>query len=477
MIQSCWTCTGLSKPYTYSGPTEPKTTILFTHIPLWRPEGASCGPLREYGTIRRGVGKGYQSLLGKDTTNFLLKNLAPSVIFRSVFAFITAREITQFMIFFMNSADDHDYCRHNHKFIMENGSIAMIPEVTVKSVSMATNVHRPGFQLLTLQSGSNHLISDALCLLPDQSRIYTRGYLLSMLVTMLWLLYLNIRRSKADRDIRWCSSPSQNSPSPPNSPIHYKASYSSPVLRSATAMFPSEPPTPLGGTPLLRPPLSPYAVEDEESSEMYTLPNSPLTPGTPSKIFPRVKDNSPGKDSSYFLPSVNSHSSSQRPLWSVAQTSSTARRLTSRSVISSVFSWLWRASLNGHRKANTWYGQFGQDLLQVLFFPGIIYIIISIWYCIWLGHEFTGIFFCLEYVIITIMGRRHKNVFILTCVHKILLHLITTRPSPLIYSKRLSSDCPMSEEFFRVRWRIRQGPGRYSRFRRSSASSNFLNSQ
>lgn len=56
--------------------------ILLSHIPLSRSEIASCGPFRERGSIRRGAGPGYQSMLGKQTTNFLLKNLQPSVIFR-----------------------------------------------------------------------------------------------------------------------------------------------------------------------------------------------------------------------------------------------------------------------------------------------------------------------------------------------------------------------------------------------------------
>lgn len=56
--------------------------ILLSHIPLSRPSTASCGPLREKGRIHRNVGRGYQSLLGKQTTRFLLDTLRPSLIFR-----------------------------------------------------------------------------------------------------------------------------------------------------------------------------------------------------------------------------------------------------------------------------------------------------------------------------------------------------------------------------------------------------------
>lgn len=59
---------------------EPK--ILLSHIPLSRPSSKSCGPLREKGSIRTGAGHGYQTMLGKQTTEFLLKMLRPSMVFR-----------------------------------------------------------------------------------------------------------------------------------------------------------------------------------------------------------------------------------------------------------------------------------------------------------------------------------------------------------------------------------------------------------
>ena len=61
-----------------------KPIMLFSHVPLGRPDTRSCGPLRERGTIRRGVGTGYQNTLGKETTTFLLETLRPSAVFRSV---------------------------------------------------------------------------------------------------------------------------------------------------------------------------------------------------------------------------------------------------------------------------------------------------------------------------------------------------------------------------------------------------------
>jgi hypothetical protein len=57
--------------------------VLFTHIPLFRPDSARCGPLRESGTIRRGAGPNYQSTIGKEVSAFLLDHLHPTMVFRS----------------------------------------------------------------------------------------------------------------------------------------------------------------------------------------------------------------------------------------------------------------------------------------------------------------------------------------------------------------------------------------------------------
>lgn len=58
--------------------------VLFTHIPLARPLDADCGPLRERGTIRQGHGLGYQNTLSNEASQFLLRSLGPSLIFRFV---------------------------------------------------------------------------------------------------------------------------------------------------------------------------------------------------------------------------------------------------------------------------------------------------------------------------------------------------------------------------------------------------------
>ena len=61
-----------------------KATVLFSHIPLSRPDGTDCGPLREKGSINKGSGFGYQNTLSEEATEFLLGSIRPSIIFRYV---------------------------------------------------------------------------------------------------------------------------------------------------------------------------------------------------------------------------------------------------------------------------------------------------------------------------------------------------------------------------------------------------------
>ncbi|KAJ4483269.1 Metallo-dependent phosphatase-like protein [Lentinula aciculospora] len=154
-----------------TGNTEP--TILLSHIPLSRPEGSNCGPLRERGTIRRGVGLGYQNTLGKDSSTFLLEHLRPTLIF---------------------SGDDHDYCEVQ---------IYGIREVTVKSLSMAMGIKKPGYQMLSLVPPGSSAIShtDAPCVLPDQLRIYLNVYIPLALISLAVVLIACIVRGQHYR--RW----------------------------------------------------------------------------------------------------------------------------------------------------------------------------------------------------------------------------------------------------------------------------------
>lgn len=63
--------------------------ILFTHIPLYRPSDSDCGPLREKGNIPYVRGEGYQTLLSPETSQRLLDELSPALIFRFRFLNLT----------------------------------------------------------------------------------------------------------------------------------------------------------------------------------------------------------------------------------------------------------------------------------------------------------------------------------------------------------------------------------------------------
>jgi ethanolamine phosphate phosphodiesterase len=89
-----------------------ESRILLTHIPLYRPEGTSCGPLRESKqSIHVSKGYQYQNVLTPDLSKKVVDIIRPLAVF---------------------SGDDHDYCFVQHSF----GGMK-IPEHTVKSFSWA----------------------------------------------------------------------------------------------------------------------------------------------------------------------------------------------------------------------------------------------------------------------------------------------------------------------------------------------------
>ncbi|TFK44849.1 hypothetical protein BDQ12DRAFT_641844 [Crucibulum laeve] len=165
---------------------ESHPVILLTHIPLARPDSAHCGPLREKGTIQRGVGHGFQNTLGRLTTTFLLSTLRPLAIF---------------------SGDNRDYCEHYHIPPSPQHILSSTPirEVTVKSFSMSKHIRRPGFQLLSLidpastTSPHGRSFADMPCHLPDQHGIYTWIYLPFLTITFFLVFVLNTRRSYQGR--------------------------------------------------------------------------------------------------------------------------------------------------------------------------------------------------------------------------------------------------------------------------------------
>lgn len=178
-------------------------TILLTHVPLYREKGTPCGPLREHwppstppagqtqpvnpderNAISISGGYQYQNVLSPEDSDRLISKVGDVV---SVF-----------------SGDDHDYCEIVH------ADKNNVREITVKSMSWAMGVRKPGFVMLSMwnpvdtkgasigthggghgaatPSGSTATTFEShLCLLPDQIGILIRyGALIG--VTLLVLL-------------------------------------------------------------------------------------------------------------------------------------------------------------------------------------------------------------------------------------------------------------------------------------------------
>ncbi|KXN85336.1 hypothetical protein AN958_11436 [Leucoagaricus sp. SymC.cos] len=235
--------------------------ILLSHIPLYRPDGAPCGPLRERGTIDRGVGRGYQNTLGKQTTAFVMKALEPSVVF---------------------SGDNRDYCEYVHRGTSFDVA-GQIPEITVKSFSPAPHIRRPGFQLLSIVDPINLTASKESqsllhrpCLLPDQTIIFA-GYFWWTITTLCILFILNVRRIRQFRLTKAINPSLTPSPtrSHQTSPLHQDTSDTLSSVWSPHTPFPLNPPkSPRGLMPTtFRTPVAPATQTFRASSRPMT-PNS-----------------------------------------------------------------------------------------------------------------------------------------------------------------------------------------------------------
>ena len=173
-------------------PEQPR--ILFSHIPLARSETAPCGPLRSRGGIHRGAGPGYQNMLGKQTTEFLLQTVRPAIVFR----YITYTYIFHFA-YSGNSGDDRDYCEIRHSVSMD-GSEVFVPEITIKSFSPVKGDASVGFHLLSLIPPPDDPDLRTLptfihspCFLPALFNVYESTYLPASVLTLLILLVRRYR--------------------------------------------------------------------------------------------------------------------------------------------------------------------------------------------------------------------------------------------------------------------------------------------
>ncbi|KAL9107119.1 MAG: hypothetical protein Q9187_008469, partial [Circinaria calcarea] len=180
-------------------------TILLTHVPLYRPPGTPCGPLRERWPPSRKT-DGTEEFLHKDDANAI--QVAAGYQYQNVLHPDISNDLIEKIgkVEFVFSGDDHDYCEVVHRGFTSRGG--GVREITVKSISWAMGVRKPGFLMLSLWNPideSGHSINmfrgkeDAskgaartttlnshLCLLPDQLEIFIRyGVLLGLTITVL----------------------------------------------------------------------------------------------------------------------------------------------------------------------------------------------------------------------------------------------------------------------------------------------------
>jgi hypothetical protein len=175
-------------------------TILLTHVPLYREKGTPCGPKREHWPPATPP-KGQTTPVFPDERNAI--SLSGGYQYQNVLSEEDSVRLVSTVgnVMRVFSGDDHDYCEIVHP---ENKNSAR--EITVKSMSWAMGVRKPGFLMLSMwnpidvsgqslhSSSTGHgAVSQAsttteshLCLLPDQLGIFIR-YLTLLILTLLAL--------------------------------------------------------------------------------------------------------------------------------------------------------------------------------------------------------------------------------------------------------------------------------------------------
>lgn len=218
-------------------------TIILSHVPLYRSDAAAgaCGPLRERGT-HIPLAQGYQ-----------YQNVLTPLISKDIVDHLDANQITQ-----IYSGDDHDYCEVEH-----DEFTGRIREITVKSVSWAMGVRKPGVQLASLwnpvdldvaiinhqsEDGNKvrnmpkHTVQNHMCLLPDQLSIFIRygellGLTLILLITRAILWRPSSSPSKPDLEDRLSKSTTyytNDDPTQQSSQFHHENGSISSTLSAYT---------------------------------------------------------------------------------------------------------------------------------------------------------------------------------------------------------------------------------------------------
>ena len=182
-------------------------TVLLTHVPLYRAPGTPCGPQREHWPPSQSSVKDNEPL-SVDEPNAIA--VRAGYQYQNVLTPTISRDLIEKIGNVGNvfSGDDHDYCEVIHRQYTASSMGGRIREITVKSMSWAMGVRKPGFLMLTLWNpidnfgkpvgsqspahdaahggGASATLQPHLCLLPDQLGIFTRyAALLGLTLTTL----------------------------------------------------------------------------------------------------------------------------------------------------------------------------------------------------------------------------------------------------------------------------------------------------
>ncbi|KAJ2097114.1 hypothetical protein GGI09_004004 [Coemansia sp. S100] len=152
--------------------TAGKPRLLFSHVPLWRPDGTDCGPLRQApgGSLLNRRGYQFRDQLFQNTTSYLLDSIKPTAIF---------------------SGDDHDTCTISHPVPAEGRVIKRAIEYTIGAFGWASGVPIASYGLLTLYPGRKlpaaHIVQN--CFLPYQLgiyKVYGASFVLSLVIVIVY---------------------------------------------------------------------------------------------------------------------------------------------------------------------------------------------------------------------------------------------------------------------------------------------------
>jgi len=167
-------------------------TVLMSHVPFFREAGTQCGYQREHWPPIQDQEPSDQRNSIKIESGYQYQNVLTEKLSLDI-----ASKVGNIMQIF--SGDDHDYCEVIHRAYPSAGS--GIREITVKSISCAMGVLKPGVQLVSLYNpvdsngkplpGTPHALRSLtvqthLCLLPNQIEI-VKKYVFYLAITVLVL--------------------------------------------------------------------------------------------------------------------------------------------------------------------------------------------------------------------------------------------------------------------------------------------------